>query len=161
METNSVAMIESMNALTKTNQKAIADELIRRVVGGAVNPIQAFIQIKGIVECLTVFLKDKGVIETTANACRRFGDEKPQYNGAKMSVQEAGVRYDYSACGDTKWNELMEAKAAIDEQLKAREDFLKHLDGDQSIVDERTGELLTIHPPVRTASTSVKVTFAK
>ena len=49
---NNVALIERVNALSKTNQKNIADQLIAQVVGGEVDPIKAYIQIKGIVECL-------------------------------------------------------------------------------------------------------------
>lgn len=158
---NSLALIERVDALTKTNQKAIADQLITQVVSGEVDPIKAFIQIKGIVECLTVFLKDKGVVDTTVTACGRYGDEKPSYAGAKMSVAEVGVRYDYSECGDAKYNELVAARAELDAQIKAREDFLKHMDGLQTIVDENTGEVFTVKPPVKTSSTSVKVTFSK
>lgn len=157
----SLALIEGVDALTKTNQKAIADELITKVVGGEVDPIKAFIQIKGIVECLNTFLKDKGVVDTTVDACSRYGDERPSYAGAKMCVAEVGVRYDYSVCGDPKWNELAAAKASIEAQLKAREDFLKHIDGEQTIVDAESGEVVTVIAPVKTSSTSVKVTFGK
>ena len=158
---NNVALIERVNALSKTNQKNIADQLIAQVVGGEVDPIKAYIQIKGIVECLNIFLKDKGVIDSTVTACERFGNDKPEYAGAKMSVTEAGVRYDYSMCGDTKYNELVAQRVGLEAQIKAREEFLKHIDGKQTIVDDATGEVMTLYPPARTSTTSLRVAFSK
>ena len=158
---NNVALIERVNALSKTNQKNIADQLIAQVVGGEVDPIKAYIQIKGIVECLNIILKDKGVIDSTVTACERFGNDKPEYAGAKMSVTEAGVRYDYSMCGDTKYNELVAQRVELEAQIKAREEFLKHIDGKQTIVDDATGEVMTLYPPARTSTTSLRVAFSK
>ncbi|MDE5774181.1 MAG: hypothetical protein K2H86_06970 [Muribaculaceae bacterium] len=146
---------------TKENQKATAQTLAARVTDGDVDPIEAYTTIKAMAECLNAFLKDKNVMEATVSACEKHGRFGASYNGANICVAEVGVKYDFSVCHDPEWDELAKQKAEIEAQLKAREAFLRTVPGQQTIVSEETGQVVTIYPPAKSSSTSVKVTFAK
>lgn len=50
---NNVALIERVNALSKTNQKNIADQLIAQVVGGEVDPIKGTSKLRASWSVLT------------------------------------------------------------------------------------------------------------
>lgn len=146
---------------TKENQKATAQTLVAKVADGDVDPIEAYTTIKAMVECLNVFLKDKNVMEATVSACEKHGRFGANYNGANICVAEVGVKYDFSVCQDPEWDELAKQKAEIEAKLKAREAFLRTIPGQQTIVSEETGAVVTVYPPAKSSSTSVKVTFAK
>lgn len=146
---------------TKENQKATAQTLVAQVVEGEADPIQAFSTVKALVECLTIFLKDKGVVETTITACEKYGTNGAMYNGVNLCVAEVGVKYDYTACEDPEWNDLIAQKAELDAKIKARETFLRGIPREATILNEDTGEIKKIFPPAKTSSTSVKVTFAQ
>lgn len=146
---------------TKENQKATAQSLVAKVVGGDADPITVFSTIKAMVECLTIFLKSKEVVDATINACEKYGKNGANYNGANLCIAEAGVKYDFSTCNDPEWNDLAKQKAELEAKLKARETFLRGIPGKQTILDEETGEVSTIYAPAKTSSTTVKVTFAK
>lgn len=146
---------------TKAEMQDAVEVLATKVSNGEVDPIATYTEVKALGEVIALFLKDKRVTEATISAVDYFGKLGAKYNGASLCTTETGVRYDFSACGDTRWNELAKQKAAIEEQLKEREKFLKAISGKQSIVDDETGELLTLYPPTKTSTTSVRVTFAK
>lgn len=146
---------------TKENQKATAQTLVTKVVEGEADPIQVFSTVKALVECLTIFLKDKDVVDSTIAACERYGKTGALYNGANLCVAEVGVKYDYSACNDPEWDDLSKQRAELDAKIKARETFLRGIPREATILNEDTGEITKVVPPIKTSSTSVKVTFAK
>lgn len=146
---------------TKENQKATAQTLVTKVVEGEADPIQVFSTVKALVECLTIFLKNKDVVDSTIAACERYGKTGALYNGANLCVAEVGVKYDYSACNDPEWEDLSKQRAELDAKIKARETFLRGIPREATILNEDTGEITKVVPPIKTSSTSVKVTFAK
>lgn len=82
--------------------------------------------------------------------------------GVKLEVCESGVKYDYSS--DSEWCRLNQAFEEAKKALKERESFLKGIPQPKLkggtlgvFVDEETGEI--IDPPVRSSTTTVKVSF--
>lgn len=146
---------------TKENQKATAQNLVAKVVDGEADPISVFSTVKALVESLNIFLKDKGVVETTVAAVEKYGKTGALYNGANLCIAEVGVKYDFSTCNDPEWNELSAQRAELDAKIKARETFLRAVPGQQTILNEETGEVSTIYAPAKSSSTSIKVTFAR
>lgn len=158
---NAIQEVAKIGSISKSAQKNFADQLIAQVINGEVDPIQAYAQIKGVFESLQLFLKDKTIIDATISACAKFGKETPVYGGAKLTITEAGIKYDYSVCEDLVWNDLNEQKIAVEQKMKARETFLKSINVSQTIVDEQTGAIIKVFPPAKTCSTVVKVNFTK
>lgn len=79
------------------------------------------------------------------------------HRGASFEVKDAGVKYDYTGCGDVVWNELNTKMEKLKEELKERELYLRSLKGRTPCVDEDTGESWDAYPPVRKATTTVEV----
>jgi hypothetical protein len=77
--------------------------------------------------------------------------------GAEVTQVESGVRYDFSECNDPYYTTL---KALFEENtalLKEREKFLKSMTGPLPIVTE-DGEIVTINPPIKRSTTTLRVT---
>lgn len=82
--------------------------------------------------------------------------------GARFRIGETGVSYDYAPCGDPVHERLIREKQAIDAKLKEREKFLQRLPAEGvETIDEETGEITRIYPPVRISKTSVIVTLPR
>jgi len=152
---------DASNVLTKTRQQSAADTLVQTVLDGDINPIEAYVKVKAAAECLSLVLKDERLVDVTTDECMKFGKERPTYGGASVCATEAGVRYDFSVCGDALWKRLSEQKRQIEEQLKAREKFLRSLQGKTILVDEETGAAEEVYPPAKTSSTVIRVNFQK
>lgn len=161
MDTNN-ALQEVMAApsLSKAAQSTIAQDLVSQVLGGTVDPMQAFIQIKAVAEVCDMFLKNDEIVSRTMGAVARCGKELPVFNGAKVALTTT-TRYDYESSQDPEYLSLMRQKKAIDSKLKAREMFLKAIDDSVDFLDKETGEVRTVFAPAKTQSKSLRVTFAK
>lgn len=81
--------------------------------------------------------------------------------GCTMSMQDTGVRYDYSVCGhpmlDAINSFIAEKKFVVDKIQKELKGFTKP----GEIVDEETGETIPVNPPIRTSGRSVVIRFDK
>jgi hypothetical protein len=81
--------------------------------------------------------------------------------GATFEVIEAGTKYDYSGCNDTEYDDLTAAINELTARRKEREKFLRGIKNATTIVNEETGELVRILPPVKSSTTTYKTTWSR
>lgn len=74
------------------------------------------------------------------------------HHNALFTAKDAGVRYDFTGCGDPQWDDLNDSLNSIKAKMKEREKLLRSIKGSMTIVDEATGEVCTVYEPVRTAT---------
>lgn len=160
MESNNslVAFVSSAN-LTKEAQGNLVESLVAQVTDGKADAVSAFVQIKAIAEVCEQFLKNPAVGAAVQSAVLVRGKDAA-FGGAKVGISST-TRYDYASSGDSQYLDLIKQKDSIANKLKAREMFLKAITEDQTIVDHETGAIVTIVPPTKTVSQSLKVTFDK
>lgn len=77
----------------------------------------------------------------------------------EFSIVEAGTKYDFSDCNDAVLNQLTNEADIVMTNIKARQTMLKSLTSAIQILEDTTGELITIYPAKKSSSTTVKVTF--
>lgn len=156
-KSNVLATTCDRKALTKSEQRTLAEVLINKVKDGEVDPLVAYTQAKGMIEALTMFVENDDVISIAANQCEYYGKEGIVIDGVKVTTSEVGVKYDYNGCAPDldemlKLRSEMEASfkesvADLDESIKDKKKQLLGLKGDIKIVDEETGELVTWKRP--------------
>lgn len=147
--------------ITRAEQSRWAAELARPLVEGEVNPLEFITKLKGLQQALSIVEKDKDVRDTVLREIYKHG-KQATWSGATIATRETGVRYDYTACGDPVYNDLARQREALDKRLKEREAFLKTVPADgATLVWDETGEIYTLHPPVRLGAESYAITFGK
>lgn len=148
--------------VTRTGQKELVDIMKKSLADGETNPIEAVVKAKSMYEVLSSFLKDDDVKELVVNECEKYGKgETPSFAGAKVQVKETGVKWDYTDCGDPVYDSLSIQMEELKQRMKQRESYLKTITERKTEIDEATGEIYTILPPVRTATTSYSITYNK
>jgi hypothetical protein len=98
------------------------------------------------------------------NELSAYGSEANQgvvINNVTLKLMEAGVKYDFAACNHPDWNSIVAKENKLADQRKEIEAMLKTLKSGQTIVDEETGEVIRITPPVKSSKTTVQVTIPK
>lgn len=133
----------------------LADRAIRAVVNGDIDPLTAFINIKRMKAAIEVFEKDKQVQDITLRELAKYG-QRQQFGDCILEEAEVGVRYDFSACGDSVLADLYAVRDANAADIKAREAILKAMPT-SGMADPETGEV--IYPPARSSKTTIKTTF--
>ncbi len=148
METANSAL--SILPQTKEQIEHFSNMLISEIQNGQVDPLELLKHQKSIEK---VFEKIKDDLrKASIDVAEKYGKGKFGLHGANFEVKEMGVKYDYKHCNDKVWEKLEKDK-------KDRETFLKSLTTVITIVDEETGEAVTVYPPLKTSTTSVVVSL--
>ncbi|OQB67233.1 MAG: hypothetical protein BWX92_04026 [Deltaproteobacteria bacterium ADurb.Bin135] len=135
--------------------KSFSRQLKDEIMGGSLDPLKTLVHLKFIEKMLADILKDEELDELFIRELALYGNEKVvEIAGAKLSLMEAGTRYDYEASGDPKWFDLKKESTEASERLKEREKFLQTIPYDAGVVDPDTGVFIT-RPP-KTSKTKVK-----
>lgn len=135
----------------------LANHAINAVREGEVDPITAHINVSRMEAAIKKFKEHPDVKRTTLIELAKYGS-KHTFGDCTLEEAEAGVKYDYSACGDSELNDLVNLKNEIEIKIKARQAFLKHIPI-KGIADANTGEV--VFPPAKSSTTIIKTTFKK
>lgn len=143
---------------TKDNINRISDMFIDNVMEGKISVEQQVTLLRAINETVSnalEVLKPYLVDELT-----KYGKgDRCMVMGTTLELKEVGVKYDYTNCNDPVLTKLLEVKKDIDAQVKNRQEFLRKLTSMAFIPDTDTGELMEVHPPVKSSTTSYVINF--
>lgn len=144
-------------AVSKTGIATFSKQLIDQVKNGEVNPLElkaAFKAMAKIIESVDEATKGHQITEAS-----KYNEQRFTAFGAEIEKCEVGVSYDYSICGDPVYNQraaiLEEAKRQLDERAA----FLKALKEPLTVVDDESGEVATVRPPLKKSTEGLKFTF--
>ena len=142
---------------SKNDVAVIKASLKDMFLSGNNPPLEVFARLKAASEAIEDTLKDKEVKETVLSEADNYREKTFEVHGASWTKKMAGVRYDYSVCGDPVYDSLAFEKKVLEDQLKQRETFLKSIpDNGEVITDQDTGETKHIYPPAKSGSEIVQ-----
>lgn len=150
------------NELSKTQIKIIADKTASDIIDNG----QDIIQIADTIAKMELFIKElkanPDYLDYLITEVSKFGKGTTTSTGTKLELAEVGVKYDFSQCNDPRLIELEADLVFLEETIKQRKDFLKALSpSGVSVLDQETGETITLYPPSKTSKSSVKCTITK
>ena len=135
----------------------LAASAIQSVVDGEIDPIVAHINVSKMELAIKQFKADERVRDITLRELWKYG-KKQSFGDCTLEEAEAGVRYDYTDCGDSRLEELYKMRQSLDDEIKQRETFLKSVPLSGVALPE-TGEV--VYPPIKTSKTIIKTSFKK
>lgn len=130
-------------------------EAKKLILSGDENPLDIEIRLKAMEELVKQLRGDAEVKAAVIAEAEKYG-KSFEYKGCKISIREAGVKYDYASTQDSEWAILESQSKEIGEKKKAREKFLQSIPPTGTVSPE-TGE--HIYPPAKTSQTTVAVTL--
>jgi len=140
---------------TKEQLKVFSHKLKTEILANNKDPLKILVQLKYIEKVIADILKDKEVDYHFLKEFLLYEKEKEiNVNGATLRQQETGVKYDYDACGDPIWFDLIKQINELTEKRKEREKFLQALPH-EGTVDPGTG--VFINKPPKSSHTKVIV----
>ena len=141
---------------TKKQIEVFASQLENGLINGLIIPTDLLRFQKAMEK---VFEKIKPTLIESAISEVEHYEKNAVIKGSEFSIVEAGVKYDYSDCNDPVYNEHLHNLEIAKERLKERETFLKCIKEPMHFINDDTGEALTLYPPKKTSTTTLKVTF--
>lgn len=102
----------------------------------------------------------KSLRDLAVSEAEKYG-KRFEHNGYEFKIQETGTKYNFENCGDPVWQSYKQSALSVSEKVKERETFLKSLKKSVTIVNDETGEVSEIQPPVKTSTTNLVLTPIK
>lgn len=146
--TNPMSVLTLFDA-DKRSLDYFIDYIVNTIESGSDDPLKVLAiskKMEYITKRVTERIKQNSELEA-----EKYGDKPFEFMGTEMHYTTTSTRYDFSACGDPKWNEA--SKIASE-----RESFLKALKGPMTVVIEETGEAVTVNPPRKIQTMGLKTT---
>jgi hypothetical protein len=142
---------------TKQGVEIFARQLVSAVHNGEVNPIQLKALFK-IMEKVSEKV-DEAIKDNLLKEADKYSEKKFNAYGFEIEKAEVGTKYDYSVCGDTVFEQRQCALEAAKRSLDERVAFLKALKEKITVVDEMTGEVVEVRPPLKKSTEGLKFTM--
>lgn len=149
--------IVSLFDTTKEERSSFVLDLVNRITDGQLDPIKAHYSLKCMEEILKNILNNKDYKDCLLMEAEKHG-KKFSYRNSELQIKEAGVKYDYSHCGHHQLLQLQGQVDALNEQVKAYQEFLKKVptDGMEIVIED---EVVRVYPPAKSSTTTLTVTL--
>lgn len=145
-------------SLTKAKSQEISTRITSAVEQGNQSPLEVYSRLKFAEQTIKSCLD--GVKPFAIEEVSKYNKgEKITSLGAELKQKEVGTKYDYSVCNHAEYNDLALEAAKISEKMKDIEETLKTVKEPYTVVNEDTGEITKIYPPLKTSTTSIEVTI--
>lgn len=135
--------------MSKSDMNAAVSDKLELLSDGWIDEESLFVyakKLESVAEILVNAVKDK--VDSS-----KFGASYVKF-GVKLESKMTGVKYDYSGCDDADWIKLSYKTDVAKIRQKEREEFLKSLKAPLTLVNEDTGEVTTINPPIKSGKLS-------
>jgi len=136
---------------------AFAASIINSVNDGNENPLKVQVLLKKQ-EFVLEKIKE-GIKESVKTEAAKYGEKEFDYAGTKCHYTPTATSYDFNVCNDSTLEELEEKLKGYTELVEARKKFLKGLSSPMPFVNEGSGEVEVLSPPIKKQSYGVKVTL--
>lgn len=156
MPDNPMAVMTLFDADAKTLD-AFIDYVANTIESGMDDPLKVLAMSKKM-EYVTDGIKARIKEQVRAEAAK-YGEKPFTFFGTEMHLTPTYTKYLYDKCNDPEWEEAEQKERSAANDRKGREGFLQKVINSFEILDTRTGEVITIYPPVKTQSMGVKVTI--
>jgi hypothetical protein len=157
---NTLQRTKGYELYSKSQVKTTAQSLIDEVEEGSIDTLSTLAHLEfmaQVIENAKEELRQRAVNELDLyGAEAKIGVVR---HGVTFQQREVGVKYNFE--NTPAWNEIKAKEDAIAAERKSLEEQLKVLKAKQTILDEVTGELIELHPPIKTSKTSVAITLSK
>ena len=152
-------MIPAINQkLSKQDIKQLANNVVDNVC--ITGDIVALAENLSKMEFLIKEIKDNdNYRDYIYNEISKHGKSHTTESGTKIELAEVGVKYDYAQTGDMTLIDLELQKAIIENKIKERQTFLKAISKPIEVLF--ADEVVTLYPPAKTSTSSVKITISK
>jgi hypothetical protein len=130
-------------------------QLVQSVMDGQTNPLELLVLLRALEKTSETVIDC--IRENINSEASKFGEREIEMFGARLEKSEVGTKYDYASSGDVIWEQRDSAVKSAESLRKERETFLRALREPMTAVNEDTGEVFTIRPPMKRSTSFVKV----
>lgn len=148
--------VESALSFKQSDFGVLATHYFEMLEEGMQDEIDLYITFKKVekfVATILPLIKDKVDETKLANVYKKHHVSIVAQNGRSF--------YDFSNCGDAEFELLSDNQVEINEAIKDREKYLKTITKPTEVIDEDTGEVVLLNPPIVKQSINIVLRYEK
>lgn len=146
-----------MMPTTQTQIDVFSDQMIEAVQSGEASGLEVQLILKSLEKASERIMK--AIKDNILSEAEKYPKGPFEFHGATLQIVEAGTQYDFKVCGDPVHDQRESIVNAAKTLLDERKEFLKSLKEPITIVDEGSGEVVTVRPPLKKSTTTIKTTI--
>lgn len=148
-----------MELLPSTSQQItmFSNNIVQQVRNGNENPIRVLVQSRAMEKAIKIIIDNVKMF--AEREAEKYPGDKFEFYGNEIAKAEVKTEYDYLGSQDPVYERVLYEFEQASKKLKEREAFLKTVKEPMTIVDDMTGEVVTIHPPIKKTVSGLKVTI--
>lgn len=151
---------ELTTQITKTDIRTISNNMVADILNNG-NVIESADALNKMETLIKEIKSNAEWVDYLREEVAKRGASVVTTSGTKIELAEVGVKYDYTKCNDEQLNDLVKEQERIETLIKERQTFLKTIPVSGLDIVTINGELVTIYPPSRSSTSSIKTTIAK
>lgn len=141
---------------TKLEIARFAKGVVQSVLDGTANPLEIHVMLKAFDKASELIVDE--IRSNVMAELDKYSEKSIHLFGVQIDKTEVATKYNYSTSKDPEWERLDVEVNTATERRKAREAFLRTLREPMTLVNEETGEVYKISPPLKTSVSGVKIT---
>lgn len=154
---NSAVGVLRQLSVSQDGVNRFAIQLINSVKNGDVNALELKATFKAMEQIIEIV--DKATKKNQLTESDKYNEKTFSIFGCEFTKAPVKTEYDYASSGDAVHDRLeVDAKAAVD-KLKERQTFLRALKETMTVVDEISGEVTKITPPIKKVTDGLKTSI--
>lgn len=130
-------------------------QLIVAVQSGEVNPLELLVMLRSL-EAVSELVREE-IEENILTEAGKFSEKVIERFGARIERCDTYTKYIYETSKDSEWSRMDTELRDLQHRMKEREKFLRALSNPMTVVDQDSGEITEIRPPVKKSKEGVKV----
>jgi hypothetical protein len=158
METPNTPM-SLVNLMPSTSDEInrFSNVLIQSVKNGDEDPLTVLVQIRAMEKAFKIIVEK--IKDNYLSESEKYPGDKFQFKGNDIQKGDVHTEYDYTVTGDPIWYQRKSILDMAKNLLDERQEFLKTLREPITIVDDESGEVATVRPPLKKTTPGLKVTI--
>lgn len=143
---------------TKSDIQIAVKNCKAEILGGDFNPLEIDLHLKKMEELIKGIRDDKEVKNAVFTELEKYTEKTVEFSGCEVTKVNRSA-YDYDLCNDSDLQDLEREAERVNSALKDRQRFLQGLKEELTIVNQKSGEIETIYPPLKksTETFSIKI----
>jgi hypothetical protein len=147
----------NLMASTSTQIDFFSDSIIQSVKQGEESALKVHVQLIAMAKASERILKE--IKDNVLTEAEKYPGADFDFLGNKITKGDVYTTYDYTVCGDPVWERRKAACDADKALLDERSAFLKALKVPLTTVDDLTGEIVMLRPPLKKSTPGIKVSI--
>jgi hypothetical protein len=154
---NTPAGLMHLMPSTGSQITSFSNGIVQAVRRGEENPLDVLLQIRAMEKALKIILDN--VKPYAEREAEKYPGDKFDFKGNEVAKCDVKTDYDYTASNDPIYERLLYDFEQANKKLKERETFLKAIKEPMTLVDDLSGEVAEVRPPLKRTVSGLKITI--